>query len=91
VLNKREMGVVVSGMKIEDAMEILTIGQLAAFLRVHPSTVYRLIKNHQIPAFRLGKHGDWRFSLELINQWLGRQHERAPMGRTIHRNLKLVV
>jgi excisionase family DNA binding protein len=47
--------------------KILTLGEVAEFLRVHPSTVYRLLKQGRIPAFRVGS--DWRFNLEQIDRW----------------------
>jgi excisionase family DNA binding protein len=46
---------------------ILTIVEVAAYLRVHPSTIYRLLKRKELPAFRVGK--DWRFNLEVIDEW----------------------
>jgi excisionase family DNA binding protein len=53
---------------------VLTLEEVAQFLRVHPSTVYRLLKKKQIPAFKLGS--DWRFSLESIEKWVkGRELE----------------
>jgi excisionase family DNA binding protein len=46
---------------------VLTLAEVAQFLRVHPSTVYRLLKQGAIPAFRLGS--DWRFTREAIESW----------------------
>ena len=46
---------------------ILTLAEVARYLRVHPSTVYRLLKSNQLPAFRVGK--DWRFRLEDIDKF----------------------
>jgi len=46
---------------------VLTVRELAAYLSVHPSTVYRMLKDGTIPAFRLGS--DWRFNLESIDKW----------------------
>jgi excisionase family DNA binding protein len=37
--------------------EIVTLRQLANYLHCHPSTIYWLVKNGQIPAFRLGGAG----------------------------------
>jgi excisionase family DNA binding protein len=51
----------------KSADSILTVNELADYLRVHRSTVYRLLKQHQIPAFRVGS--DWRFSQEAIVEW----------------------
>jgi excisionase family DNA binding protein len=48
--------------------KVLTLQEVAKYLRVHPSTVYRLAKKGQIPAFKLGS--DWRFNLESIDEWL---------------------
>jgi excisionase family DNA binding protein len=48
--------------------KVLTLQEVAKYLRVHPSTVYRLAKRGQIPAFKLGS--DWRFNLESIDEWL---------------------
>jgi excisionase family DNA binding protein len=58
--------------------QILTVSELAAYLRVHPSTIYRLLKAHQLPAFRIGS--DWRFNVEEISRWLEtvqRSYERS--------------
>lgn len=46
---------------------VLTLEEVADYLRVHPSTVYRLLKKRQIPAFKVGS--DWRFNLESIDRW----------------------
>jgi excisionase family DNA binding protein len=47
---------------------IITLEEVAEFLRVHPSTVYRLLRSHSIPAFKLGS--DWRFNQESIERWI---------------------
>lgn len=47
--------------------QVLTLGELADYLRVHPTTIYRLLKKRAIPAFRMGS--DWRFNRETIDQW----------------------
>jgi excisionase family DNA binding protein len=46
---------------------VLTLDEVANYLRVHPSTVYRLLKKKRIPAFKVGS--DWRFNLESIDHW----------------------
>jgi excisionase family DNA binding protein len=38
---------------------VLPLEDAAQFLHVHPSTIYRLLKSRQIPAFKVGS--DWRF------------------------------
>jgi excisionase family DNA binding protein len=47
--------------------DIITARELAAYLRVHPSTIYRLLHRGKLPAFRVGS--DWRFSREAIERW----------------------
>jgi excisionase family DNA binding protein len=47
---------------------ILTVRDLSVYLRVHPSTIYKMLKRNQLPAFRVGS--DWRFTVEAIDQWL---------------------
>ena len=49
-------------------MTIMTVEELAAYLKCHPSTIYRQIKSGGVPAFKLGK--DWRFNQESIDRWL---------------------
>jgi len=46
---------------------IATVKEVSEYLRVHPSTVYRMLAKKQLPAFRVGS--DWRFSLQAIDQW----------------------
>ena len=49
------------------SVRVMTVRELAAYLRVHPSTIYRLLKHNQIPAFHMGS--DWRFNIETIDSW----------------------
>jgi excisionase family DNA binding protein len=50
---------------------LITVKELSLYLRVHPSTVYRLLKRGELPGFKLGS--DWRFSREAIDRWRERQ------------------
>ena len=45
----------------------MTVKELADYLRVNPSTIYRLLKQKSIPGFRVGS--DWRFNRETIDRW----------------------
>jgi excisionase family DNA binding protein len=47
-------------------LTILTLAEVARYLRVHPSTVYRLIEQNKLPAFKVGS--SWRINLEAINE-----------------------
>ena len=46
---------------------MMTLQETAEYLRVTRSTIHRLLKRNQIPAFRIGRH--WRFNLEEIERW----------------------
>ena len=48
-------------------IKVMTVREVSAYLRVHPSTIYRLLRRHQIPAFHMGS--DWRFNIEAIDSW----------------------
>jgi excisionase family DNA binding protein len=52
------------------ADSVLTVTELATYLRVHPATIYRLLKNGKLPGFRVGF--DWRFNRGAIDEWVGR-------------------
>ena len=47
---------------------IMTIGEVADFLKVTERTIYRLAGSNQIPAFKVG--GSWRFSKADIDDWI---------------------
>jgi excisionase family DNA binding protein len=53
--------------------KVLTVGELSEYLRVHRSTIYRLLKSGQLPGFKIGS--DWRFNVEVIDEW--RLHQGA--------------
>jgi len=44
---------------IPTEQEILTIEDLAAYLRLKPQTIYKWAQGNRIPAAKLGK--EWRF------------------------------
>jgi excisionase family DNA binding protein len=47
--------------------KVLTVQEVSTYLRVHPSTIYRMLKKNLLPAFRVGS--DWRFTIEAIDKW----------------------
>ena len=59
--------------------EILTLKQVAEFLKVTERTIYRLAAAKQIPAFKVG--GTWRFSRADINQWIQRQQKSGKVDK----------
>lgn len=50
---------------------ILTIKEVADYLKVNERTVYRLAGAKKIPAFKVG--GNWRFQRSDIEQWIKSQ------------------
>jgi len=54
--------------------EILTAGELADYLRVSRTTIYRLVKARKIPAFKIGS--DYRFTREQIDEWRAAQEKK---------------
>ena len=47
---------------------LLTTEQVARYLKVDKFTVYRLVMQRKIPAFKVG--GQWRYKKKLIDAWL---------------------
>jgi excisionase family DNA binding protein len=54
---------------------VLTVRELAAYLRVHQTTVYRLLREQKLPAFRVG--ADWRFERAEIERWMTHEQKRS--------------
>ena len=54
---------------------ILTIKEIAEYLKVAERTIYRLAAAKQMPAFKIG--GSWRFSRQDIDGWIKRQTAEA--------------
>jgi len=47
---------------------MMTTAEVAKYLRVSRATVYRLVKQEEIPVSRISKH--LRFRRDIINRWL---------------------
>ena len=48
--------------------ELLTVKEVAKYLKMCQITIYRLAKAGKIPAFKVG--GDWRFKQSSIEKWI---------------------
>jgi excisionase family DNA binding protein len=57
--------------------QIYTIKELASLLRVHQTTVYRLLRQGRLPAFRVGSN--WRFDGAAIERWQSAQAFETPL------------
>jgi len=54
-------------MKI-DATEVMTVPEVADYLRIPKSSVYGLAQTGRIPCQKVGRH--WRFHRNAIDRWL---------------------
>ncbi len=52
----------------ENQDNVLTIDELAAYLKISKSTLYKLAQKGEVPGQKVGKH--WRFRRDIIDQWL---------------------
>ena len=48
--------------------KLLTTEQVASYLKIDKFTVYRLVTQKKIPAFKVGYQ--WRFKKKMIGAWL---------------------
>jgi len=53
----------------DGAEDVLTIDELAAYLKLAKSTAYKLAQEGKIPGQKVGRH--WRFHRVAIDRWLG--------------------
>jgi len=53
--------------------DVMTIDDLAAYLQVSKSSLYKLAQGGKVPGQKVGKH--WRFHRAVIDQWLGNRDE----------------
>ena len=58
---------------------ILTIKEIAEYLKVTERTIYRLAAAKQMPAFKIG--GSWRFSRQDIDGWIKQQSMEGLYAR----------
>jgi excisionase family DNA binding protein len=56
-----------SAPKREENVFIMTVHDVASYLRLSEAKVYRLAKEGCLPSFRLGT--SWRFRKDLIDEW----------------------
>ena len=64
----------------EKTSDVLTIKELAHYLKIPKSTLYKLVREGKVPSQKVGRH--WRFRKEAIDRWLDetRAEEPKPQG-----------
>ena len=63
--------------------EIMTVADVARYLKLKPQTIYKWAQEGAIPAAKLGK--EWRFKRSVIDAWIDAkiaesQKNREPQG-----------
>jgi len=48
--------------------KVMNLREVAGYLGVHRSTIYKYAQKGSIPAFKIGS--DWRFPKKHIDQWI---------------------
>ena len=76
-----------------DDQDLLTVKEISDLLRLHPNTVYKLVRQGKIPSFRIGT--ELRFRKDVMMHWMTQgptetQHVRKVIdtgidGRVRHR------
>ncbi len=51
--------------------DILTIREVADYLKITERTLYRLVQDGKLPAFKVGN--SWRFRREDLERWISEQ------------------
>ena len=60
----------------EKPSDVLTIEELADYLRIPKSTLYKLVREGKIPSQKIGRH--WRFRKGAIDSWLDEPRASKP-------------
>jgi excisionase family DNA binding protein len=59
--------------------DILTVKEVAEYLKLAQKTVYKLAANNQIPAFKVGN--SWRFKKTDIEEWIEENQRTSNVGK----------
>ena len=51
---------------------IMTVAELAEYLKVHRATIYGMARKGKLPAFKIAD--DWRFDRDAIEKWMNNRH-----------------
>ena len=61
----------------EQQSAVLNIKELAAYLKIPKSVLYKLVRKGRVPQ-KIGRY--WRFRKAAIDQWLDEKDKRARLG-----------
>jgi len=57
---------------------VLTVDELAGYLRIPKSTLYKLAQEGKVPGQKVGRH--WRFRKEAVDRWLDRTEDHRGVA-----------
>jgi excisionase family DNA binding protein len=60
---------------------IMTVNELAKYLRLHEQTVYKMAKEGRLPAYKVGNR--WRFKKDTVDSWLRSQRDGAGATKVL--------
>jgi len=63
-----------------EANDIMTIDELAEYLRISKSTLYKLAQEGKLPGQKVGKR--WRFHREAVDRWVQNDPARGDSRAT---------
>ena len=59
---------------------IMTVREVCDLLRIHSSTLYRMVRQQKFPAFKVGN--EYRFNREAVRMWIVEaQRTKVQTGR----------
>jgi len=63
--------------------EIMTMDELAEYLKISKSTLYKLAQDNKLPGQKIGKR--WRFHKDAVDEWMKVTPNRSGQERTSDR------
>jgi excisionase family DNA binding protein len=60
--------------QMKDEPAIMTVREVAKYLRLSEAKVYRLVNNGSLPVVRIGK--TWRFRKDILDEWLAERSKQ---------------
>lgn len=58
--------------------EIMTLEEVAGYLKLKPQTLYKWAQDGNIPGTKIGK--EWRFRKSIVDQWIDSGIHLSPGG-----------
>ena len=63
---------------LNEMPDMLTIADVAKYLRLHELTVRRLAREGELPAFKIGRQ--WRIKRTLLETWVVERTGKGSLG-----------